>query len=118
VACQVEFDPRGVAITRDGAFAYVSNRISNDVSVVSTASNTCGGGQYPQVLVALLPEGVAIKHDPELRRVLSEDQAVTWGLTSPRQESERLENLHASIFGSIGCCPGRSPYAFESTAHC
>jgi YVTN family beta-propeller protein len=47
-----------VAITPEGAFAYVSNRMSDDVSVISTATNivvaTISG-------VALLPEGIAIK---------------------------------------------------------
>jgi len=47
-----------VAITPDGAFAYVSNRISNDVSVINTGTNTV----VATVLgVAILPEGVAIK---------------------------------------------------------
>ncbi len=32
--------PRGVAITPDGAFAYVTNGASNTVSVIATASNT------------------------------------------------------------------------------
>jgi DNA-binding beta-propeller fold protein YncE len=32
--------PVGVAITADGAFAYVANRFSNTVSIIDTASNT------------------------------------------------------------------------------
>jgi len=55
---QVGFDPRGVAITPDGAFAYVSNRISNDVSVINTGTNTVVATVAG---VATLPEGVAIK---------------------------------------------------------
>jgi len=54
----VGFDPRGVAITPDGAFAYVSNRISNDVSVINTGTNTV----VATVLgVVSLPRGVCIK---------------------------------------------------------
>ncbi len=52
--------PRSVAITPDGAFAYVTNFNSNDVSVIATASNTV----VATVPVGTLPTGVAITPFP------------------------------------------------------
>lgn len=52
--------PQGVAITPNGAFAYVTNFTSNDVSVIKTATNTVtatvevGGGPLG---VAITPNG-------------------------------------------------------------
>ena len=51
--------PEGVAITPDGAFAYVANSGSNTVSVIATASNTV----VATVTVGSGPEGVAITPD-------------------------------------------------------
>jgi len=42
--------PSGVAITPNGAFAYVSNSVDNSVSVIATATNT---------VVATVPVGIA-----------------------------------------------------------
>jgi YVTN family beta-propeller protein len=47
-----------VAITPDVAFAYVSNRRSNDISVINTATITLAATVSG---VAALPEGLAIK---------------------------------------------------------
>ena len=52
--------PRGVAITPDGAFAYVVNQTSNDVSVLVTASNNV----VATVPVGAHPLGVAITPFP------------------------------------------------------
>lgn len=49
-------DPVGVAITPDGAFAYVTNIISNNVSVINTVTNTV----VATVAVGINPLGVAI----------------------------------------------------------
>ncbi|PGP55952.1 hypothetical protein COA00_31900, partial [Bacillus cereus] len=49
--------PRGVAITPDGLFAYVTNQYSNNVSVIDTSSNTV----IATVLVDSRPAGIAIK---------------------------------------------------------
>jgi YVTN family beta-propeller protein len=46
----------GVAITPDGAFAYVANGVSNNVSVIHLASNTVTA----TVTVGIGPIGVAI----------------------------------------------------------
>ena len=54
----VQANPRGVAITPDGAFAYVSNRIANTVSVVNTATNSVVATVMG---VALFPEAVIIR---------------------------------------------------------
>ncbi len=51
--------PHGVAITPDGAFAYVGNEYSNTVSVIDTATNTLVDTVQG---VAVAPEGVAIMH--------------------------------------------------------
>lgn len=48
--------PQGVAITPNGAFAYVTNFTSNDVSVIKTATNTVTA----TVEVGVGPLGVAI----------------------------------------------------------
>lgn len=48
--------PQGVAITPNGAFAYVANSTSNDVSVIDTATNTV----VATVPVGIGPLGVAI----------------------------------------------------------
>jgi YVTN family beta-propeller protein len=53
----VQANPRGVAITPDGAFAYVSNRIANTVSVVNTATNSVVATVMG---VALFPEAVIL----------------------------------------------------------
>jgi len=45
-----------VAITPNGAFAYVANANSNSVSVIDTASNTV----TDTVAVGIIPEGIAI----------------------------------------------------------
>ncbi len=50
--------PRGVAVSPDGAYAYVSNRISDDVTIINTATNTVAATILG---VVFLPEGVAIK---------------------------------------------------------
>jgi YVTN family beta-propeller protein len=47
-----------VAITPDGAFAYVTNEYASTVSVIDTASNTVVDTVTG---VAVAPEGVAIK---------------------------------------------------------
>jgi YVTN family beta-propeller protein len=52
----VGLGPIGVAITPNGAFAYVTNRDSNDVSVINTATNTV----VATVPVGFGPDGVAI----------------------------------------------------------
>jgi len=49
--------PHGVAVTPDGAFAYVSNFYENSASVIDTASNTVVDTVQG---VALFPEAVAI----------------------------------------------------------
>ncbi len=48
--------PFGVAITPDGAFAYVANRNPGSVSVIATATNTV----VATVGVGTFPLGVAI----------------------------------------------------------
>jgi YVTN family beta-propeller protein len=57
----VGLTPRGVAITPDGAFAYVTNETDSTVSVIATATNavvdTVRG-------VTALPEGLAIIPQP------------------------------------------------------
>jgi len=50
--------PHGVAITPDGAYAYVGNEYSSTVSVINTATNTVVDTVTG---VAVAPEGVAIK---------------------------------------------------------
>jgi len=54
----VQANPRGVAITPDGAFAYVSNRMANTVSVVNTATNSVVATIMG---VAVFPEAVIIR---------------------------------------------------------
>ncbi|KJY41006.1 hypothetical protein VR41_14150, partial [Streptomyces sp. NRRL B-1568] len=51
--------PTGVAITPDGLHAYVANEGSNDVSVISTATNTVTA----TITVGATPFGVAITPD-------------------------------------------------------
>ncbi|TMI71035.1 MAG: YncE family protein [Bacillati bacterium ANGP1] len=53
---QAGIGPQGVAITPNGAFAYVANFTSNDVSVIDTATNTV----VATVPVGAGPWGVAI----------------------------------------------------------
>jgi YVTN family beta-propeller protein len=48
--------PTGVAITPNGAFAYVTNLFGNTLSVIDIATNTVTA----TVLVGLVPVGVAI----------------------------------------------------------
>ena len=52
----VGVNPTSVAITPDGAFAYVVNNNSHDVSVIATATNTV----VATVGVANNPRGIAI----------------------------------------------------------
>lgn len=56
--------PHGIAITPDGAFAYVANAYSNDVSVIATADNslqtTISVGTYPWEGVAITPDGAYV----------------------------------------------------------
>jgi YVTN family beta-propeller protein len=49
-----------VAITPDGAFAYVANFYSHDVSVIDTSTNT---EVLPRIPVGITPTGVAITSD-------------------------------------------------------
>ena len=57
--------PAGVAITPNGAFAYVANYSSNTLSVIDTASNTVvatvpiGDGNNP-LQVAITPDGTSV----------------------------------------------------------
>ncbi len=60
--------PVGVAITSDGAFAYVTNRDSGTVSVIATATNTV----VATVGVGTLPFGVAITPDGAFAYVTNE----------------------------------------------
>ncbi|MDI6736025.1 MAG: hypothetical protein QME42_07520, partial [bacterium] len=53
--------PRGVAITPDGRYAYVTNRGSNNVSVIDTTTNSVIGSPIP---VGSFPCGVAITPTP------------------------------------------------------
>ena len=50
--------PRGVAVSPDGAYAHVSNRISDDVTIINTATNTVAATISG---VAFLPDGIVIK---------------------------------------------------------
>ena len=52
-------DPRRVAITPDGAFAYVANFGSNNVSVIETCTNTL----VAAIPVAASAHGVAVTPD-------------------------------------------------------
>ena len=56
--------PHGIAITPDGAFAYVANAYSNDVYVIATADNSIqtviGVGTYPWGGVAVRPDGAFV----------------------------------------------------------
>ena len=52
-------DPYGVAVTPDGAYAYVTNANGNTVSVISTSSNTVTA----TVTVGSNPFGVAVTPD-------------------------------------------------------
>jgi YVTN family beta-propeller protein len=49
-------EPFGVAITPDGTQAYVTNVVSNTVSVIATASNTV----VAAVVVGALPTGIGV----------------------------------------------------------
>jgi YVTN family beta-propeller protein len=62
-------NPLGVAITPDGAFAYVTNFSSNTVSVIATATNTV----VATVPVGRLPSSVAITPDGTLVYVVNAD---------------------------------------------
>ena len=56
----VGVNPRAVAITPDGAFAYVANEGSDAVSVIATSTNTV----VATVTVGAQPRGVAITPFP------------------------------------------------------
>src|SRR2546427_8861680 len=56
-AIPVQLQPLAVAITPHGAFAYVSNQISGNLSVIDTASNTVVDSRQG---APMLSEGVAI----------------------------------------------------------
>jgi len=64
VGCGFAPIPIYIAITPDGAFAYVANTSSNDVSVIATASNTVVAtvpvGPNPQGGVAITPDGAFV----------------------------------------------------------
>ena len=55
--------PVGVAVTPDGAFVYVTNNFSNNVSVIRTSDNTV----VATVAVGNGPRGVAVTPDGGLR---------------------------------------------------
>jgi YVTN family beta-propeller protein len=57
--------PHGVAVTPDGAFAYVSNFYDNSASVIDTASNTVVDTVEG---VVLYPEAVAITLQPNAQK--------------------------------------------------
>jgi YVTN family beta-propeller protein len=57
--------PHGVAITPDGAFAYVSNFYNNSASVIDTTTNTVVDTVEG---VASFPEAVAITLQPNAQR--------------------------------------------------
>ncbi len=66
--------PIGVAITPDGAFAYVTNLLTGTVSVIETASNTL----VATVRVALDPVGVAITPDGAFAYVTNAGSGTVW----------------------------------------
>jgi YVTN family beta-propeller protein len=51
--------PFGVAVTPDGSKVYVTNLLSNTVSVIATATNTVSA----TIAVGDHPEGVAVTPD-------------------------------------------------------
>jgi YVTN family beta-propeller protein len=63
-------DPNGIAVTPDGAHAYVTNVIDSTVSVIATASNTVVGSpipvgaltpsEAPAGTLAITPDGTAV----------------------------------------------------------
>jgi YVTN family beta-propeller protein len=61
--------PIGVAITPDGAFAYVANAFGSTVSVIDTSTNTV----VATVRVGPLPTGVAITPDGAFAYVANAD---------------------------------------------
>ena len=65
----VDGGPIGVAITPDGAFAYVTNLSLGRVSVIETASNTV----VATVVVGVEPRGVAITPDGAFAYVMNQD---------------------------------------------
>jgi YVTN family beta-propeller protein len=57
--------PHGVAITPDGAYAYVSNFYDNSASVIDTSTNTVVDTVAG---VASFPEAVAITFRPQAQK--------------------------------------------------
>jgi len=66
--------PEGVAITPDGAFAYVTNGNSGTVSVIDTASNAVTA----TVTVVPVPLGVAITPDGAFAYVTNINSNIVW----------------------------------------
>ncbi len=56
--------PSGVAITPNGAFAYVINTAANNVSVINTADNTIVAGTPIALPSGASPRGIAIASTP------------------------------------------------------
>lgn len=52
--------PHGVVVSRDGAFVYVSNLLSNDVSVIDTVTNL----ETARIPVGKSPNGVSVWYRP------------------------------------------------------
>jgi YVTN family beta-propeller protein/probable HAF family extracellular repeat protein len=95
-------DPQGVAITPDGAYVYVGNAQSNNVSVIATAGNTVVatvpvGNQNSVSTLAITPDGattyVANAGDNTLSLIQNSTNSVTatipisgvfpWGIVIP-----------------------------------
>ena len=86
--------PQGVAITPNGAFAYVANALDNTVSVISTATNTVTA----TIPVGNIPLLIAFGVGDPLQSLLGQIQAlIDAGVLTQNQGQGLLDKLNAVI---------------------
>lgn len=96
VPLRVESFSLGVAITPDGAFAYVANNFSsNSLSVIDTATNT----EVASLPVGLFPTGIAVTPDGAFVYVTNAgDNTVSVVRTTPTANS-LIEDIQSFATG-------------------
>jgi len=62
--------PHGVAVSKDGKFAYVTNLLSGDLSVIDTAQ----GKEVAKIKVGKMPNGVSLFYGEGLVALVSENE--------------------------------------------
>ena len=88
--------PHGVVVSRDGAFVYITNLKSDDVSVIDTAQ----GKEVAKINVGKMPNGISVWYGDG-------------GISGKGNYSELVSTEKSFDFGTVSMANGKVNYSFK-----